>query len=124
MGAGSSAVVISAETVLQQDLNNNGTIGSAAPPAGNAVSGAAANETSLGIGGNDSFVFAANFVNNTETDVRSASEPIELNHDVSADAALAWAGEADGALAADAVNSVTVSHVTLAELNNQGFHLI
>ena len=126
LGAGSSAVVISAETVLQQDLNSNGTIGSAAPPAGNAASGAAANETSLGIGGNDSFVFAANLVNNAETDVRSTSDAFEFDHEVSADAAFAWAGEtaADGALAADAVNAVTASHVTFAEFNNHGFHLV
>jgi hypothetical protein len=131
-GTGSSSAVISAETVLQQDLNSNGTIGSAAPPTGNAVSGAAAantaNETIHGIGGNDSFVFAANFVNNATTNVQSASDAIDLKHDDAADAALAWvhADEtaADGALAADAVNSVTVSHVTFTELNNHGFHLL
>ena len=137
VGAGSSAAVISAETVLHQDLNNNGTIGSAAPPAGNAMSGAAGTNTTTGIaaneivhgnGGNDSFVFAGNFVNNTMANVQPASDVIELNHNVSADNALAWIHAAqtgaDGVLAADATNSVTVSHVTLAELNNHGFHLV
>jgi hypothetical protein len=135
VGAGSSTAVISAETVLHQDLNNNGTIGSAAPPAGNAVSGAAGASTTTGIaanenirGGNDSFVFAGNFVNNAMADVQPTSDALALDHSVSTDAALAWIHAAqtgvDGVLAADATNSVTVSHVTLAELNNHGFHLV
>jgi hypothetical protein len=128
VGAGSSAVVISAETVLQQDLNGNGTIGAAAPLAGaaGATSGTAAGEISHGTGGNDSFVFAANLVNNAKTD--SISDAIEFDHDVSADAALAWvhAAEtgADVGHAADAVNAVTVSQTTFVELNNHGFHLV
>ena len=77
VGAGSSATVISAETVLHQDLNSDGMIGSAAPPAGNAVSGTGtttgttANENIRG--GNDSFVFAGNFVNNAMADVPPTS---------------------------------------------------
>ena len=132
VGAGSSATVISAETVLHQDLNNNGMIGSAAPPAGNAVSGTGtttsttANENIRG--GNDSFVFAGNFVNNAIADVQPTSHALALDHSVSMDAALAWIHAAqtgvDGVLAADATNSVTVSQVMLAELNNHGFHLV
>jgi hypothetical protein len=132
VGAGSSSTVISAETVLHQDLNSDGTIGSAAPPAGNAVSGTntttgtAANENIRG--GNDSFVFAGNFVTNAMADVPPTSAALALDHSVSTDAALAWIHAAqtgvDGVLAADATNSVTVSQVMLAELNNHGFHLV
>ena len=132
-----SSTVTSAENAFHQDLNNDGTIGSAAPLAGNAMSGAAgtntttsiaANEIIHGNGGNDSFVFAANVVNNTLADVQPASDFIELNHNVSEDNAPAWIYAAqpgaDGVLAADVTNSVTVSQVTLAELNHHGFHLV
>ena len=94
----------------------------------NTTTSLAANETIHGNGGNDSFVFAGNFVNNTSANVQPASDFIALNHNVSEDNAPAWIYAAqtgaDGVLAADAVNSVTVSHITLAELNNHGFHLI
>ena len=97
---------------FHQDLNNDGTIGSAAPLAGNAMSGAAgtntttsiaANEIIHGNGGNNSFVFAGNFVNNTLADVQTASDVFELNHNVSEDNALAGHAAqtgADGVLAA------------------------
>src|SRR4029078_3209545 len=103
-------------------LNGNGTIGAAAPPAGAGTT----TESIHGIGANDSFVFAANLVNNAMTD--SISDAIEFDRDVSADAALAGAhaGEtaAEGVHAADAVNAATVSNTTFAEFNNHGFHLV
>jgi hypothetical protein len=61
-------------------------------------------------------------------DVPPTSAALALDHSVSTDAALAWIHAAqtgvDGVLAADATNSVTVSQVMLAELNNHGFHLV
>ena len=73
-------------------------------------------------------MFAGNFVNNTLANVQPASDFIALNHNVSEDNAPAWIHAAqtgaDGVPAADVTNSVTVSHVTLAELNHHNFHLV
>jgi len=132
--AGSNAAVISAETVLRQDLNGDGVIGSVGTGSMSGTGGndtivsTSANEIFYGNGGNNTFVFVGNFGKDVIADFNPVANVIELNHSAFASAAdvLAHATqvEADVVLTADTTNSITLSHTTLAQLNSHNFHIV
>ena len=147
--SGSSNVLQSLETSFQQDLNGDGTTGPAASviaaaalndSSGNVVEGDAGeniivgtsgDDSLTGNGGRDTFVFAANFGNDTVTDFTLGVDIIQFDHTIFADADSVISHTSDDGLgnaiiAADDHGTITVQNVTTATLMQyvSDFHIV
>jgi serralysin len=147
-----STSVESYETSFHQDLNGDGVIGvpgvqgtavaATAPPSnpqpstgqeqisGTTITATAPNQTLTGTGSNDNFVFAVAPGHATITNFQPVNDVIQIDHSAFANVqALLSASQDDGhgnvVITADANDTITLQHVTLAQLlAHQGdFHI-
>jgi Ca2+-binding RTX toxin-like protein len=92
-------------------INGNGGI--------DVIDGGAGNDTLKGLGGADTFVFHANFGNDTVTDFTAGTDVLQFDHDLFADVASVLTHTTDvsghAVIAYDANNTVTLN-VNLATL--------
>jgi Ca2+-binding RTX toxin-like protein len=141
--SGSSAVLEGYETIFHQDLNGDGIIGvpislqsghvasaGAAPASTATIVASSTSQTLTGAGSDDTFVFNAAMGHATITNFQPASDVIEINHALfaSVQALLAAAqndNHGDVVITADAQDTITLQHVTLAQLqaHQSGFHI-
>jgi hypothetical protein len=93
--------------------------------------GGQANQTLTGIGSNDTFVFTSRFGHDTITNFQPKTDVLQIDHSVFANVqALLAATQDDGhgnaVITADLHDSITLQHVTLAQLqaHHSDFHII
>jgi hypothetical protein len=116
----------SAATLIGGSNGNNTVTGSDI-----LIGGGPANQSLTGNGNNDSFVFAPGFSHDTITNFQPTTDVLQIDHSLFANVqALFAATQDDGhgnvVITADAHNSITLQHVTVAQLQaHQGdFHII
>ena len=115
--------------VAVDQSGNTGTFHAIEGTAGNdIVTSTAAGETLFGNGGNDTFVFSANFGNDTIADFQAGTNVLQIDHNVFSNfaAVMSHAAQvgADVVIAADPHNSITLHNTSLAQLNNNDLHIV
>ena len=100
-------------------------------PNGTTVAATSANQSMTGNGNNDTFVFAPGFGHDTITNFQPTTDVLQIDHSVFANVqALLAATQDDGhgnaVITADAHDSLTLQHVTVAQLqaHHSDFHII
>jgi hypothetical protein len=100
-------------------------------PSGTTITASSANQTLTGTGSNDTFVFAPGFSHDTITNFQPTTDVLQIDHSVFANVqALLAATHDDGhgnvVITADAHDSITLQHVTVAQLqaHHGDFHII
>jgi hypothetical protein len=100
-------------------------------PSGTTITATSANQILTGTSSNDTFVFAHAFGNATITNFQPTNDVIQIEHSVFANVqALLAATQDDGhgnvVITADAHDSITLQHVTVAQLqaHQSDFHII
>jgi hypothetical protein len=95
------------------------------------IGGGPANQSLTGTGNNDSFVFTPGFGHDTITNFQPTTDVLQIDHSVFANVqALLAATQDDGhgnvVVTADAHDSITLQHVTVAQLqaHHSDFHII
>ena len=100
-------------------------------PNGTTVTATSADQTLTGMGNNDTFVFTHGFGDAAITNFQPTNDVIQIDHSVFADvqtllAAMQDDGHGNVVITADAHNSITLQHVTVAQLqvHQADFHII
>ena len=96
--------------------------------AGNTIVTTTPNQTMTGTGGSDTFVFTANFGNDTITNYAPGKDVIQLDHTIFATAMAALtAAQDDGhgnvVIMDTAHDTITLKNVTTAQLHQSDFHI-
>jgi hypothetical protein len=107
---------------------NTGTLNIVFGTIGNdTLTSTAANQTFIGRGGNDTFVFSGNFGKDTILDFQ-AGDVLQLDHNTFANYpdVLAHAAQvgADVVIAADTLHSITLHNMALSQLSANEFHIV
>ena len=86
------------------------------------------NETFFGKGGTDTFVFSANFGNDTIADISASNDIVQLTHNQVVDIASALVAStqvgSDVVVAVDSHDSITLHNTALAQLTGNDFHIV
>jgi len=134
--SGTSYALESRESAFHQDLNSDGVIGLNSPTSSAILGsqGATLNEAIGGIVGSaeaDTFVFKSGFGNATIADFQPGKDTIEFDHSLFANVSGILPGAADDGhgntiITTDAHDSLTLLHVTLADVQRHlaDFHVV